>query len=217
MSASASINGTGFMVKKEIIDKYGFNVQTLTEDVEFSAQCAINNLKIAYVEDAITYDEQPTKMHVSWKQRKRWTKGNYQCLKIYYKELLKGFWVNKNIACLDMLLNFLAPLIQIGGFILVFLLLLFRLLDIRLYDPFSYLLAHGIFFFLFTFLLSLFISMYVVDYNDKAIKDLWSGLLFFGFFMISWIPINILCLFKKQVHWEQIRHNRNINLSEIIK
>ena len=56
VKASASINGTGFMVKKQVIDKNGFDTITLTEDIEFTAQCAINNIKIAFVEDAITYD-----------------------------------------------------------------------------------------------------------------------------------------------------------------
>lgn len=55
--ASASINGTGFMISKDIIDRDGFETFTLTEDVEFTGQCALKGEKIAFVEDAITYDE----------------------------------------------------------------------------------------------------------------------------------------------------------------
>ena len=73
MNGSSSINGTGFMIKKDVIDEFGFNTVTLTEDIEFTAQCAINNVKIVFVEDAITYDEQPVNFNASWKQRKRWS------------------------------------------------------------------------------------------------------------------------------------------------
>ena len=89
--------------------------------------------------------------------------------------------------------------------------------NIKLYDPFSYLMAHGLIFFIVTYFISLFINIYVINYNKKSLKNLLSGIIFFGFFMVSWIPINILCLFKKNVTWEQIIHNRNIELSEIIK
>ena len=59
MNQNASINGTGFMVKKELIDEMGFPTQTLTEDIEFTALCALRDERIAFVENAVTYDEQP--------------------------------------------------------------------------------------------------------------------------------------------------------------
>ena len=41
MGWSSSINGTGFLVSKDVIDEYGFNTATITEDIEFAAQCAL--------------------------------------------------------------------------------------------------------------------------------------------------------------------------------
>ncbi len=69
------------MLKKEVIDKHGFNPKTVTEDVEFTAMCAINNEKIGFATDAITYDEQTNSFDVSWKQRKRWSFGTMECLR----------------------------------------------------------------------------------------------------------------------------------------
>ena len=60
LKRSAAINGTGFCIKKCVIDEYGFPVKTLTEDSEFTGICALNNIKIAFARDAITYDEHPT-------------------------------------------------------------------------------------------------------------------------------------------------------------
>ena len=43
---SSFLNGTGFMVKKETIDRYGYDPKTITEDIEYTAICAINGIKI---------------------------------------------------------------------------------------------------------------------------------------------------------------------------
>ena len=91
MDRSASINGTGFMIKKEIIDTYGFDTYTLTEDVEFTGQCALRGERIAFVEDAITYDEYPILFKASWKQRKRWSAGILECMKRYTLPLFKNY------------------------------------------------------------------------------------------------------------------------------
>lgn len=86
---NVSVSGTGFMVKKEVIERYGFDMKTLTEDVEFSVNCNLNNIKIDFCSKAITYDEQPTNIVTSWIQRKRWTVGVVQGLKLYLKKIIK--------------------------------------------------------------------------------------------------------------------------------
>ena len=123
---SASINGTGFMVAKSVIKKYGFDTITLTEDVEFSAQCALNGVKIGFVKDAITYDEQPAKFTQSWKQRKRWSVGTMQCLKIYSGKLFKESIKKKKLVCFDMSIYYMAPIMQILSFGLILAVLFIR-------------------------------------------------------------------------------------------
>ena len=49
-SGSAAINGTGFVVRKDVIDEYGFNTVTLTEDSEFTGLCALRGIQVAFVE-----------------------------------------------------------------------------------------------------------------------------------------------------------------------
>lgn len=217
MNGSASINGTGFMVKKEIIDEYGFDTVTMTEDIEFTAQCAIRNIPIVFVEDAITYDEQPVDFNTSWKQRKRWSTGNLQCLKTYYKQLLKGYQKNNNIACFDMLLMFMAPAIQILGCFLVAMLTIFRIFDIKLYDIFAFFFAYGIIFFILSYLANIVINMFIIKYNGRQSEDVISGILLFTFFIITWVPINFICLFKKELVWIPIKHTRNVEMEELVK
>lgn len=217
INGSASINGTGFMVKKDVIIKNGFDVHTLTEDVEFSALCAINNEKIAYVENAITYDEQPVKMKASWHQRKRWTAGTYQCLKRYHKKLLSGFIKNKNIACLDMFLNFLAPVIQLLGMLFLLLAVVNDLIAINTNKALIMFLSLNIVGAVVLYCVNLLIDIFVVKYNKKSVKLNFDGLILFALFMLTWIPINITCLFNKDLKWKEIKHERSINVNQLIK
>lgn len=217
MGGSSSINGTGFMVKKEVIDEFGFNTVTLTEDVEFTAQCALNGIKIMFVEDAITYDEQPTEFKASWKQRKRWSMGNIQCFRTYNKSLIRTYSKTGFLPCLDMLLSFMAPYMQIVATLLTIVLIIFRFANIQLYDVFAYMYSYGILFFLIAYLANVAINIFVVKYNKKSVKEIMSGILLFTFFILTWIPINIICLFKKDLAWEPIKHKRSVNIDEIKK
>ena len=217
MGGAASINGTGFMVKKEIIDEYGFNTVTLTEDVEFTAQCALNNIKVFFAEEAITYDEQPTDFVASWKQRKRWSMGNIQCFKTYAGKLFNTYRKTGYIACLDMLLSFAAPFFQILTTILTFMLFIFRILNIQLYDIFSYMYSYGIIFFIVAYFGNILLNIFVIKYNKKSVKKILSGILLFTVFMITWIPINFICVFKKDMTWEPIKHSRKVDIDEIKK
>lgn len=216
IKGSSSINGTGFMIKKSVIEKEGFETFTLTEDVEFTAQCAIKNRRIAFVEDAITYDEQPLKFGASWIQRSRWTTGNLQCFVRYDWKLLKAFFKNHNISAIDMALVFFAPIGQVISFVLTVVLILFKIYGIELFDVFSYMFSFGFLFFILGYIANIIVNVFIVKYNKKnKVASLLSGILFFPIFLFTWIPINIKCLFKRDSKWKEIKHTRSINIDEI--
>lgn len=220
VKASASINGTGFMVKKEIIDTYHFDTLTLTEDIEFTAQCAINNIQIVFVEDAITYDEQPASWSNSWKQRKRWSTGAHKCLRLYGARLIKAFIKNRNMLSLDMALNFMAPLMQVVGsvtMLIIFLLNTLIKLELANLTVAGLVQITGIHIFISTYLINILINVFLVKYNKKKIFDVTYGVLLYTFFMITWIPINVISIFSKEKSWEQIAHTRSIGIKDIIK
>ena len=213
--ASSSINGTGFMIKKSLIDKNGFDTKSLTEDVEFTGQCALNNERIAFVEDAITYDEYPVKFGASWKQRKRWSAGIITCMKIYTPKLFVDFIKTGSLSSLDMSMVYLGPFMQVISFINLVMLIIFRLLGIQLYDIFSYAFATGVFYFLLAYLIGIIIEIFVILYKKKSIKSIFSGVLLFLIFIFTWIPINIICFIKKYKKWEEIKHDRSISIEEL--
>jgi cellulose synthase/poly-beta-1,6-N-acetylglucosamine synthase-like glycosyltransferase len=202
MNSSASINGTGFMIKKSALQEIGFNTVTMTEDVEFSVICALNNKKIMFVEDAKTYDEQPLAFKTSWKQRQRWTMGNYQCLANYAGKLLKQAWKEKSLPCLDMALFLIAPIVQVIFFFLGVSLLIYQLSDIKLTEILQYIFSYRFLLTILTYVISVGFAIFIVLYNKKKIKKIISGILGYPIFILSWVPINIICLFKKNIFSE---------------
>ena len=216
LGLSAAINGTGFVVKKSVIEKYGFDPKTLTEDSEFTAQCSLNGERIAYVEKAITYDEHPIRFKDSWNQRKRWSKGTLQCLRIYGGRLFLNIFKNGNMTSLDMLMMFMAPIVQVISLILFLVLIEFRFLGIELFDLFSYLFASGILFFVVTYLIGVATNVFVFAINRQKISEVLSSVFLFALFIFTWIPINIVCLVKKDVTWKPITHTRNVDVDALL-
>ena len=98
---SPLLNGTGFMVKFDLVKDTGWDTVTLTEDIEFSLKRIIKGRRLGWATDAIVYDEQPVSFKASWSQRSRWTVGHIQCLKVYTKDLALAVKKNKTLMNLD--------------------------------------------------------------------------------------------------------------------
>lgn len=204
IGASCAINGTGIMIKKEVIDKYGFNVRTITEDLEFMTLCALNNIKIKYVEGAICYAEHPSDFKVSMIQRRRWTKGIYEGFIIYFNSIIKNIIKRPNIELLDSLLIYSTPLILILSLISIFINLFIVPLPIYLIiTSFSLLVSY--------ISISL-CALFVCVKSKKKIKDFLTGIIMFPIFLLSWQYLNIAVLFKKEVVWDEIKHIETQNI-----
>lgn len=202
IGASCAINGTGIMIKKEVIDKYGFNVRTITEDLEFMTLCALNNIKIKFVEGAICYAEHPSDFKVSMIQRRRWTKGIYEGFIIYFNSIIKNMIKRPNIELLDSLLIYSTPLILILSLISIFINFLIVPLPIYLIiTSFSLLVSY--------ISISL-CALFVCAKSKKKIKDFLTGIIMFPIFLLSWQYLNIIILFKKEVVWDEIKHTQKI-------
>lgn len=204
IGASCAINGTGIMIKKEVIDKFGFNVRTITEDLEFMTLCALNNIKIKFVEGAICYAEHPSDFKVSMIQRRRWTKGIYEGFIIYFNSIIKNMIKRSNIELLDSLLIYSTPLILILSLISIFINLLIVPLPIYLIiTSFSLLVSY--------ISISL-CALFVCVKSKKKIKDFLTGIIMFPIFLLSWQYLNIIILFKKEVVWDEIKHIETQNI-----
>ena len=127
LGLSPLLNGTGFMVKFDILKPNGWDTQTLTEDIEFSLKRIISGHRLGWATDAIVYDEQPTGFKQSWSQRSRLTVGHMQCMKCYTKDLALAVKEHKT------LMNFDGFLYIVGSIPMFIITLVLLLVDFLMY------------------------------------------------------------------------------------
>ena len=213
LGLSPLINGTGFMVKFDVIKPEGWNTKTLTEDIEFSLKRIIKGRKLGWATDAIVYDEQPVGFKQSWKQRTRWTVGHIQCMNEYTKPLAAAVKSNKTMMNFDGLLYILG---SIPMFVLTLLLLV---LNFVMY------IANGMTttdfvinclrYLIPTFLLPIFTAILIMILEKKPIRPMIKGLICYPLFLGSWLLINFKCLFKRDTSWDKIEHVRNVKIKDV--
>ena len=103
---SSCVSGTGFLFSSEIArENGGWKHFLLTEDFEFTVDRILKNDTVGYCENAIIYDEQPTRLGQSFTQRARWIKGYLQVFSRYGFKMLKKTVVDGSFACFDMIMN----------------------------------------------------------------------------------------------------------------
>lgn len=213
LGLSPLLNGTGFMVRFDVVKPQGWDTVTLTEDIEFSLKRIIKGKRLGWAVDAICYDEQPVGFKQSWSQRSRWTVGHMQCIKEYTKDLAVAAKENKTMVNFDGLLYILG---SIPMFILTLVLLGTNFLmyagdGMTKVELFINILRYLVPTFVFPIITAA-IAMWL---DKRPIKPMLKGLAFFPLFMGSWLLINFKCLFKRETSWEKITHLRSIKISEV--
>ena len=224
LGTNCHVSGTGFLVSARVIeDNGGWPFHLLTEDIQFSVDCAIQGKKIGYCDKAVVYDEQPTTFRQSWDQRLRWSKGFYQVDREYTLPLLKGCFRRGRLgtSCYDMFVT-VAP-----GMLLTLLMILFNgvILAACLTQP-AYLATR--------------IIHETVGFMGSAVWNFYVGLLFYGLitvlsewrhidaapvqklgyvltfpiFMFTYTPISIAALVQK-VEWKPIYHIATKKINEL--
>ena len=212
---SPLINGTGFMVRFDVIKPEGWNTNTLTEDIEFSLKRIIKGRKLGWAREAIVYDEQPVGFKQSWSQRARWTIGHIQCLKEYTKPLAVAVKEKKTVMNFDGLLYILG---SIPMFVLTLVLLGMNFVIYAGSGMTSVDLVVNILRYLIpTFLLPIGTAIIIMLLDKKPIKPMIKGLACYPLFLGSWLLINFVCLFKRNVKWEKIEHTRSIKIDDVGK
>lgn len=219
LGASCAVSGTGFYFSKRILKKYdGWNFFLLTEDIQFSIQCAVDGEQIGYSENAILYDEQPTSFRQSWRQRLRWSKGNIQVMSHYTRGLLRGIFKNHRFASYDLFMN-LVPPILLTGFSTVINLFAWGY-GVCLGEEQELLLLGKI---MMGALCGGYVTMYLMGLITTVSEwkrihcNTWKKILYtftFPLYLATSVPILLTAMFKK-VEWLPITHNAVKTLSGV--
>ena len=168
------------------------------------------------------YDEQPVTFKDSWNQRFRWAKGFYQVFGRYGGKLVKGIFTSEKghkFACYDMLMT-IAP-----GMLLTVLVITLNLgvvimasLGMMSTGMAVATSISSVIFSLFSYLMVMFAFGVLTTFTEwdnmagtpvQKIKYMFT----FPFFMLTYIPIALVALFKK-AQWTPIAHTISVDVDE---
>ena len=223
LGINCAISGTGFLLSTKVVKEHGgWPFHLLTEDIQFSVNCAIQGQRIGYCDRAVIYDEQPTRFSQSWAQRLRWSKGFYQVDVKYAFSLVKRCFSGKRrFSCYDMLMT-VAP----GMLLTLAALLLNGICAVACFTLPAYqarmVLAETT-----NFIFSAFSNFYLVLllYGLATTISEWKKIyapthkkilyvFTFPLFMFAYVPIALSALVRK-VEWKPIQHGCATAIKEI--
>lgn len=72
-----TIPGTNFIIRRDLLETIGgWDTKALAEDTELSFRVYMNGFLIKFQPKAVTWEQEPERLSVWFKQRSRWVKGN---------------------------------------------------------------------------------------------------------------------------------------------
>ena len=209
LGLSSCLGGTGMCISADIVREFGWGCDCLTEDMEFFMKCLSHGIRTCWVHDAIIYDEKPLTFMASWRQRKRWAQGQFDCSERYIPILMKEGFKRHSIVVLDGIMQLLQ----------------------------NYFLLISAFYLVMTYINMFYPCFTVVLYNDALVpRQFWSVLgtiqyvlplivllqievpakiylywLIYPVFMYSWVPVTFLgWIHRHEKQWVHTIHTRSM-------
>ncbi|MGE4276790.1 MAG: glycosyltransferase family 2 protein [Lawsonibacter sp.] len=220
LGLSAMVNGTGFMVSADTLEKLGgWRTQTISEDLEITAQTILAGVKICWVPKAITYDEQPLDYAQSGKQRRRWTCGTIQVAEEYLGKTGKAIQApTRSWSLVDLGATLLIPGYQVAALAGLLLSSLAACMSCyRMEQVPAVFLGAVTLNLMMAALGSTLAAALVLTVEGKWDRRLAKSLLFYWLFLLSWVPITLSSFLNRTTEWEEIRHTRNVVPEAILK
>ena len=217
LGLSATVSGTGYLFSREIMLRLdGWPFHSLSEDTEFTVDCLLKGERIGYCGGAELFDEQPTRLGQSVRQRMRWVRGNMMVL-LRQGGRLAGHVGQKNgLSCLDLLLSMVPAIVLtifgVAGGVLA------TVLELLAGGQVLPMLGAMAMSFLVPYLL-LFVAGAITTVTQwkKIRTSSWKKILYtltFPIFMATYVPITVCALFGK-VEWKPIKHRAVMSVQEL--
>lgn len=212
LGVSAMIGGTGFMVTQALLDRLGgWRTETISEDLEITAQAVLAGERVAYVPRAITYDEQPLTWEQSFTQRRRWSSGTLQVAQRYLPALNEAQSRRPRLSLFDFEATLLLPAYQLAALVGLACTALSAALGGRtLLQALLLGLAGALGNLAWAALTATVAAGLVITLEGKWNRRLWKGLAAYWLFLLTWLPITACSFWKKTTVWEEIRHTRTM-------
>ncbi len=226
---SCTLGGTGLVIRAATLERIGWNLESLTEDLEMSTRLILSGSRVHWNNAAVIYDEKPQDLKISIKQRTRWMQGHYWVFWHYGKDSLRAFFGTGRLQYLDLFLYLLAPVKSCLGIIILFAGMAYTLVNnLILFPTMSKGTPHDtaswLWFFAFP-IVSMIVfcvicaiigpSMREKKFTLRYVKDTFA----YFWFGLTWIPLLFRAAFlaKDQSTWVKTEHTRGISVSDVSK
>ena len=212
LDLSALITGTGFMISSRLLDRLGgWNSETISEDLELTAQCVLAGERVWWVPRAVTYDEQPLTWAESRKQRRRWSSGTIQVARLALPRVLGAMGEAPRLALADLGATLMIPAYQLAALAGLACGALAAALSAA--TPAGALLAAAAA--VLVNLLSAALTATLAAFILLRLEGRWDRRLLpalglYWLFLLSWLPITVGSFLRGTTRWEEIRHTRNV-------
>lgn len=199
---SAKLVGTGFAVRREVFETLGgWNTRTIAEDAEFAAQCAARGIRVRFVPTALTYDEAPTSLALSLRQRRRWCSGLMDVADRNRAALTRAVPGPGKFLAVDSLLMLHSPYVQALSVLPAVLSLLTAALTGAGPGLAALPAALGS-----SYLLCAVGGLILARLGGYGGLAAVGAVLAFPLFMASWLPLQVLSALRRTRTWQPIRH-----------
>lgn len=228
LGCSTRVQGTGYLIPASVV-KDGWNYVTLTEDWELTADQVLAGTPILYCDEAVTYDEQPTDIHIMWRQRLRWAKGHLLVGIGRFKDVLRTLFTRRSedsqvrkFSVFDLGMNIYPSLIVFVVILLIQQIFIWlsplfgrSVLDSYVATMPSTLIGFALYY-IFTMLVTT--MVYFVErkriHKFNPLVKLGSILLMPLFLAVSFV-LAVVALFTKDISWKPIPHKDTTDLSTL--
>jgi len=199
---SSNLVGTAFVIHREVMDSLGgWNTVTICEDTEFAALATRLGFRVAWVPEALSYDEQVTSFRVSLRQRYRWCSGMVQSARVLGRSMFSRSCPRRGMARdfgMLFIISHTAPLAMLP-----------MLLSLPFQPPLMLALSAACI--PLGYLGFILLALILCRLGGYPIRRMLPAILLFPIFMISWIPLQLLAVIRPVRTWEQIRHTGQKN------
>lgn len=206
LGMNCTLTGSGYAVSVGLLKKIGWEIETLTEDVEFYFQLCLNDIKIGWAHEAVIFDEQPITLSQSWKQRTRWMQGHFSCAFLYGRRVFCKLLKDKSLQAFDTMIMLFYPFIYVVGSLFMGLQMI-KTAILQIDDANLRTILFFVVISISCFLIQNIFSLSVLVNEKKVSKNIIMGLVVLPIFNFTWIPIMIQGYFsRKNKNWAHISH-----------
>ena len=204
LKLNAALGGTGFCLSTDVLKRFGWNAMSLTEDLEFTMICTLNDTPVVWEHNAKIYDEKPVTMKASLRQRIRWLQGHWDCCFRYSGPLLRRAFSKGKFACFDAFVYLIQPskmILDAFSFVMLISKFFFPSIPIiRLILP--------VWFWFIALFFRYAIPILALSLEGVSLKRM-MAIIIYPIYGVTWIPVSIIGLIRKNnKEWNHTLHNR---------